>query len=198
MGDARRRYADDLLGAAGIAAAMSGIHAVDAGEPEEEFALLEESFAAWSYTLRYDVPEYARWLAGQDGAFAYGVHRRTHAAPQLAARHPARRRAAAVAAEDAVPPRRAGDPGRPTYPDAIFIQTHRDPAGVHAVLAQPRPSRSGPVRGRARAGSRAGDKAALGAQQLEFMSRMLDRRGPAARRRTRPSTAASSTSATWT
>src|SRR6202035_1023054 len=71
LADARRRYADDLLGATDVAAAMSGIHAVGAGEPEEEFALLEESFASWSYPLRFYVPDYARWLASGDAGFAY-------------------------------------------------------------------------------------------------------------------------------
>jgi hypothetical protein len=166
----RRQYAADALAASGIAEAMAGIHPVDPGGPEEEFALLEDSFASWSYTLRYHVPEYASWLAGQDGAFAYGVHRRTmqHLSWQRGTRLGAvprqwllRMPFHLAELETLVA----------AYPDAIFIQTHREPRevmpswlslteAVRSLNAQP------------------GDPAAIGAEQLDFMSGML---GQAAR-----------------
>jgi thioester reductase-like protein len=177
MDDARRRYADDLLGAADIAAAMSGIHAVDAGEPEEEFALLEQSFAAWSYPLRYDVPDYARWLAGRDAGFAYQVHRQ-------ALRHLSWQRGTRLGREPRqwllkMPFHLAELPAlAAAYPDAVFIQTHRTPRqflpswlslaeSVRSLSTEPGTGNTGPGK------SGTADKAALGAQQLEFMSRML-------------------------
>jgi hypothetical protein len=166
----RRQYAADALAASGIAEAMAGIHPVDPGGPEEEFALLEDSFASWSYTLRYHVPEYASWLAGQDGAFAYGVHRRTmqHLSWQRGTRLGAVPRQWLLK----MPFHLAElETLVATYPDAIFIQTHREPRevmpswlslteAVRSLTAQP------------------GDPAAIGAEQLDFMSRML---GQAAR-----------------
>jgi len=166
----RRQYAADVLAASGIAGAMAGINAVDAGEPEEEFSLLEDSFAAWSYTLRYHVPEYARWLAVQDGAFAYGAHRRTmqHLSWQRGTRLGAAPRQWLLK----MPFHLAElETLVATYPDAIFIQTHREPRevmpswlslteAVRSLTAQP------------------GAPAAIGAEQLDFMSRML---GQAAR-----------------
>jgi hypothetical protein len=163
----RRQYAADVLAASGIAGAMEGFRP---GEPEEDFALLEDSFASWSYTLRYHVPEYASWLAGQDGAFAYGAHRRTmqHLSWQRGTRLGAAPRQWLLT----TPFHFAGlETLVATYPDAIFIQTHREPRedmpswlglteAVRALTAQP------------------GDPAAIGAEQLDFMSRML---GQAAR-----------------
>ena len=167
---ARRAYADDILAASGIAEAMAGIHPVDPGEPEEEFALLEDSFESWTYTLRYAVPQYARWLAGQRGAFAYGVHRRTM-------QHLSWQRGTRLGAE----------PGQwllkmpfhlaeletlvATYPDAVFIQTHREPREfMPSWLSLTEAVRS--------LTAEACDPAAIGLEQLGFMSRML---GQAAR-----------------
>jgi len=163
----RRQYAADVLAASGIAEAMAGI---DLGDPEEEFSLLEDSFAAWSYTLRYHVPEYARWLAGQGGAFAYGVHRRTmqHLSWQRGTRLGAAPRQWLLK----MPFHLAElETLVATYPDAIFIQTHREPREVMPSWL----SRTEAVRSLA---AQAGDPAVIGAEQLDFMSRTL---GQAAR-----------------
>jgi hypothetical protein len=166
---ARRRYADDLLRATGIAEAMRDIHAVDTGEPEEEFALLEESFAAWTYTLRFAVPGYARWLAGRDAGFAYGVHRQ-------AMRHLSWQRGTRLGDQPRQwllkMPFHLAEPRAlvAAYPDAVFIQTHRSPAEfLPSWLSLAESVRSLSAHPLAATG-----KAELGAEQLEFMSRMLE------------------------
>ncbi|HEY6309695.1 MAG TPA: SDR family NAD(P)-dependent oxidoreductase [Streptosporangiaceae bacterium] len=163
---ARRCYADDILAATRLVEAMSGIHPVDPDEPEEEFAILEESFAAWTYTMRYFVPEYLRWLDKRDGREAYAVHRRTlqHLSWQRGTRlgegsrqwllkmpfHLAELEALAA-----------------TYPDAVFIQTHREPREFM-------PSWLSLVESFRSLAAGAPDKPTLGAEQLDFMSRMLE------------------------
>jgi thioester reductase-like protein len=160
----RRQYAADVIAASGIAAAMEGFRP---GEPEEDSALLEDSFAAWSYTLRYHVPEYASWLAGQDGAFAYGVHRRTmqHLSWQRGTRLGAAPRQWLLAT-----PFHLAEPETlvATYPDAIFIQIHREPReDMPSWLALTETVRA--------IAARPGDPPATGAAQLDFMSRLLGR-----------------------
>ena len=165
----RRRYAEDLLTASGIMTAMSGIHAVDAGEPEEEFALLEESFAAWTYALRFHVPDYARWLARRDARFAYGVHRR-------ALQHLSWQRGTGPGAARQwllkMPFHLASLPAlAAAYPDAVFIQTHRTPREFlpsWLSLAESVRALSADM------AVDAGGRAALGAEQLGFMSWMLN------------------------
>lgn len=171
----RRRYAEDLLTASGVMTAMRGIHAMDAGEPEEEFALLEESFSAWSYTLRFHVPDYARWLARRDAGFAYRVHRQ-------ALRHLSWQRgtgsgsgAGAGAARQwllKMPFHLASLPAlAAAYPDAVFVQTHRTPREFLPSWL----SLAGSVRAlSADVAADAACRAALGAEQLAFMSGMLN------------------------
>jgi Sulfotransferase family len=150
---------------------MHGIHAVDTEAPEEEFALLEDSFAAWTYTLRYYVPEYARWLAGGAGSgFAYGVHHRAmqHLSWQRGTR-------LGVGAREwllKMPFHLAElEILAQTYPDAVFIQTHREPRefmGSWCSLAES-------VRSLAALPPDGAALTALGAEQLTFMSHMLER-----------------------
>jgi thioester reductase-like protein len=165
----RRRYAEDLMSATGIAEAMRGIHAVDAAEPEEEFALLEESFAAWTYTLRFAVPGYARWLAGRDAGFAYGVHRQ-------ALRHLNWQRGTRLGEAPRQwllkMPFHLAEPLAlvAAYPDAVFIQTHRSPAEFLPSWL----SLAEAVRSLSAHSLGATGKAALGTEQLTFMSQMLE------------------------
>ena len=148
---------------------MRGIHAVDTGEPEEEFALLEESFAAWTYTLRFAVPGYARWLAGRDAGFAYRVHRQ-------AMRHLSWQRGTRLGGQPRQwllkMPFHLAEPLAlvAAYPDAVFIQTHRSPAEfLPSWLSLAESVRSLSARPLDATG-----KAALGAEQLEFMSQLLE------------------------
>jgi len=168
--DARRAFAHDALAASGTAEAMRGIHSVDTGEPEEDFTFLEDSFAAWTYTLRYHVPAYGQWLSGVPSDFAYGAHRRTmqHLTWQRGTRLGADKRQWLLK----MPFHLAElEMLAATYPDAVFIQTHREPRdfmGSWCSFTQAARSLS----------AHAPDKAALatlGAGQLDFMSRMLER-----------------------
>ncbi len=161
--DPRRAFAEELLNASGIVDMFKGVHHFDVNEPEEDLGLLRLGFLAWGATVWFDIPDFARWLAGRDMSESYALHR--HALQNYAHQ------------------RRSGGEGQwvlkapfhlfelealiATYPDALFIQTHREPAQfmgswcslvdrVRSLSCQPRPPED------------------LGAEQLAFMSRMLD------------------------
>jgi thioester reductase-like protein len=169
----RRRYADDLLTASGITEALHGIHQVDMAEPDEEHSFLEDSFAAWTFSMQFEIPDYTRWLAGHDASFAYAGHLQ-------AMRHLGWQRRTGRSTGEEQAPRRwllkmpfhlAELPTlAATYPDAIFVQTHRTPLEFLAPW-------NGLVRSIRELWSDTGgqaDLAALGAGQLDLMSRMLE------------------------
>ncbi len=165
--DPRRAFAQELLDASGILDMFKGVHPFDVDEPEEDLGLLRMGFAAWGATVWFDIPDFARWLAGRDMSESYAFHRRAMQSYTWQRRQ-----------------RPGGGEGGQwvlkapfhlfelealikTYPDALFIQTHREPARfmgswtslvdrVRSLSCEPRPP---------------GD---LGAEQLEFMSRMMD------------------------
>ena len=165
--DPRRTYFEEVIETSGIRETFAGIHHIDIDEPEEDFPVLRLTFAAWTLTVRYHVPAYGRWLADTSSRYAYDYHRRTmqHYSWQ----------------------RRQREPGAPrqwlfkmpfhlmeletlieTYPDALFIQTHREPArfmGSWNSLVERVRSLSSESR----------SPHDLGAEQLAFMSGMLDR-----------------------
>lgn len=161
--DPRRAFAEELLNASGIVDMFKGVHHFDVDEPEEDLGLLRMGFAAWGATVWFDIPDFARWLAGRDMSETYAFHRR--------------------ALQNYTHQRRSAGEGQwvlkapfhlfelealiATYPDALFIQTHREPAQfmgswcslvdrVRNLSCQPRQSED------------------LGKEQLEFMRRMLD------------------------
>ena len=164
--DPRRDFARELLDAAGIVNMFKGVHHFDVDEPEEDLGLLRMGFAAWSTTVRFHIPGFARWLATRDTGVSYAFHRRAMQSYTYQRRQ-----------------RPGGGKGQwllkmpfhlfelealiGTYPDALFIQTHREPAQfmgswsslverVRGLTCKPRPPED------------------LGAEQLEFMSRMMD------------------------
>ena len=161
--DSRIALAEELLNASGIVDMFKGVHHFDVNEPEEDLGLLRMAFAAWGATIWFDIPEFARWLANRDMLEMYAFHRR--------------------AMQNYTHQRRSGREGQwllkapfhlfelealiATYPDALFIQTHREPAqfmGSWCSLVGQIRSLSCPPR----------QSEDLGAEQLEFMSRMLD------------------------
>ncbi len=150
----------------GITNMFKEIHHFDVDEPEEDLGPLKVGFAPWSVTVRLHIPEFARWLTTGGSEESYAFHR--------------------CAAQGYTYQRRQHPNGgngqwlfkmpfhlfeletliKP-YPDALFIQTHREPAQfmgswnslverVRSLSCDPRPSEE------------------LGAEQLEFMSRMPD------------------------
>ena len=165
--DIRRARLRDVFIAAGFFESFAGTHELDVDEPEEDLPLLRHTFRSWSNTNIYQVPEYGRWLAAAGSHPAYGYHRR--------------------AIQHFTWQRRMRDPGRVAqwllkapvhlmelealigaYPDACFIQTHREPrefTGSWVSLIEQLRARS----------TEPTPRGVLGAEQLADMSDMLDR-----------------------
>ena len=165
--DPRRSLARDLLEASGLIDSFAGIHHMAIDEPEEDIPLLRLSFRSWMFATRFHIPGYERWLETSGSRESYGLHRRVmqHYTWQRRERCP-------------------GVDGQwlfkmPThlreleslvraYPDALFIQTHREPAQFMgswcSLVERIRLNATEPPR-----------PEALGAEQLRAMSRLLDR-----------------------
>ncbi|MCE2467086.1 MAG: SDR family oxidoreductase [Caldilineaceae bacterium] len=124
--DPRVQYLEDSLQASGIVKLFSDLHHIDPNEPEEEIALLRMSFHSWNNVVRYHVPSYACWLGDVDMSVAYRHHHRgnlqRHAyVDRLQQGHPRQwllKMPFHLMELDAL---------IQTYPDALFIQTHRAP-----------------------------------------------------------------------
>lgn len=99
-----------------------GLHYMSASDVEECWQLLRQSGMSHSYGCLAYIPGYTRWLAGQDWTPAYARHRRNL---QLIGMNDTRRwvlkNPSHLFCLDAL---------LATYPDAIVIQTHRDPATI--------------------------------------------------------------------
>ena len=165
--DPRRGYLKELMAATGVADRFVGLHHIDIDEPEEDFPILRLAFAAWIDTVAYHVPDYGAWLAETGSSRAYAHHRRVmqHFTWQRRQREPDEHRQwllkmpfhlmeLAVLLD--------------TYPDARFIQTHREPRQfmgswnsmverIRSITTEPRP------------------RSDAGAEQLTLMSGMLNR-----------------------
>ena len=165
--DPRRKRMQGMLEASGILKVVEGVHRFDVDEPEEDFPIFRMAFSAWVSTARFHIPEYGRWLAANGSGNAYAFHRRTvqHFTWQRRQREPEfqgqwvfKMPFHLLELETLIK----------TYPDALFIQTHREPARfmgswnslverVRSLSSEPRPSHE------------------FGAEQLAFMSSMLDK-----------------------
>ena len=165
--DPRRSYLKELMAATGIADRFTGLHHIDIDEPEEDFPILKLAFAAWTDTVAYHVPDYGAWLAETGSRHAYAHHRRVmqhftwqrrqreqDAHGQWLLKMPFHLMELEVLLE--------------TYPDARFIQTHREPRQfmgswnsmverIRSITTEPRP------------------RSDAGAEQLALMSGMLNR-----------------------
>ena len=165
--DPRRQYFEEVMETSGIRETFAGIHHLDIDEPEEDFPILRLAFATWTLTVRYHVPGYGRWLAETGLRNAYAHHRRImqHYTWQRRQRRPDRtgqwlfKMPGHLMELEAL---------HAAYPDALFIQTHRDPKQfmgswnsmverIRAQSSEPRPRRE------------------FGAEQLAFMSGMLNK-----------------------
>jgi hypothetical protein len=111
-----------------LAPQFQHIHAVGARLPEECIAILAHSFASDRFVVMHRLPSYQAWLDRQDLRFAYADHRRF--LQHLQWRHPGRRwllkaPAHLLAFGDLLD----------VYPDALIVQTHRDPVRILASLS---------------------------------------------------------------
>ena len=102
---------------------MRAIHEIEAFLPDECWNVFSQNFAHSSWEANADVPRYAAWWAECDMTPAYRRHRRT--AGLIGYREPDRRwlfkDATHLFGLDAL---------LSVYPDAMIVQTHRDPARV--------------------------------------------------------------------
>ncbi|MDE0107999.1 MAG: SDR family oxidoreductase [Bryobacterales bacterium] len=164
--DPRRVRTEEAYRAFDIFKVLEGVHPFGIDEPEEDFPILKTAFSSWTFGAQFHVPGYRRWLAANGLGDAYAFHYR-------AAQHYTWQRLQA----------RPGHRGQwlfkmpfhlmeletltETYPDALFIQTHRTPAEVmgswNSLVERARSVAMKPL---------PGDK--TGAEQLAFMSGMLN------------------------
>lgn len=150
-----------------------GLHHMSADQVEECWQLLRQSARSISYECLAHIPSYSSWLAGQDWTQAYRRHRRNLQLIGLPDRHRrwVLKNPSHLFALDAL---------LEVYPDAIVIQTHRDPevaiASMCSLAAKASAGWSTSFRGRA-----------IGRDQLELWARGLEsftasrRRHPRAR-----------------
>ena len=165
--DPRRPLAADVFEASGIIDSFAGVHQIDIDEPEEDIPILRLSFKAGVFGARYHIPQYESWLEESGSREAYRHHRRVmqHYNYQRTQSHPGVQGQWLFKMPTHL---RELEALFDTYPDALFIQTHREPVQfmgswcslveqIRAKIAEPRPSE------------------VLGAEQLRGMSRLLHR-----------------------
>jgi len=137
-----------------------GVHYIAADTVEECWQLLRQTMRSVAFECLAHVPMYSHWLRGQDWAGPYRRHRRSL---QLIGLHDAGRRwvlknPSHLFALDAL---------LAAYPDALVIQTHREPAAVIgsmcSLAAQATDGWSGAFTGKV-----------IGTDQLELWARGLE------------------------
>jgi hypothetical protein len=111
-----------------IAPDFKRIHPLGAELPLECIAIMSASFLSPRFHTTYHVPSYQSWLAGADLGPAYEFHRRflQHLQWRAPAGHWVLKAPSHVF---------GFEPLFRTYPDAIIVQTHRDPLTVLASVA---------------------------------------------------------------
>ena len=164
--DPRRAYAEELLGATNVVDTLAGIHRTDIDEPEEDLWILWLTFSTWIFATAYHVPAYGRWLEEAETRNAYAHHRRVmqHFTWQRRQKEPNGQRQWLLKMPFHLMELEAL---LEAYPDAVFIQTHREPVElmgswnsiverIRGFSTEPRPPHE------------------TGAEQLAFMSGMLN------------------------
>jgi hypothetical protein len=111
-----------------IAPDFKTIHPLGAELPLECIALLAHSFLSSRFNTSYRVPSYQAWFEQQDQRPAYELHRAI--LQHLQVRFPGARWVLKAPTH-----LWSLEPLFATYPDAIVVQTHRDPATVLASVA---------------------------------------------------------------
>ncbi|MDE0699086.1 MAG: SDR family oxidoreductase [Boseongicola sp.] len=165
-GDPRRAHVKEVLDSIRVVEQFAEMHHIDVDQPEEDFPILRQSFASWVNAVAYYVPGYRNWLAATGSGNAYAYHHRVmrHFTWQ---RRQRKRDATKVWLFKMPFHLMELEALLANYPDAIFIQTHRDPAQfvgswnslvdrIRSVSLEPRPPHE------------------TGAEQLDLMSGMLN------------------------
>jgi len=111
-----------------IAPEFKAIHPLGAELPLECLAVLAHSFVSFRFSTMYRVPSYQEWLAQQNQRPAYELHRAVLQHLQL-------RYVGARWVLKAPTHLWSLDALFATYPDAIVVQTHRDPSTALASVA---------------------------------------------------------------
>jgi sulfotransferase family protein len=138
-----------------------GVHYMAADQVEECWQLLRQSMRSVSYECLAHLPGYSAWLAGQDWTSAYRRHRRNLQLIGLPDRDRrwVLKNPSHLFALDAL---------LRVYPDALVIQTHRDPRAAIASVCS--------LAAQASAGwSPAFTGEVIGRDQLELWARGLER-----------------------
>ena len=165
--DPRRAWVEDLLNSSDALELFEGVHDFDADEPSEDFPILSMAFWSWTLIVRFRIPEFGRWLAATGSQRAYAHHHRIM--QNITWQHRQRQ------------PEHQGqwlfkmpfhlmelESLVETYPDALFIQTHREPTQfmgswnsfverTHSLVYESQ------------------SRETFGAEQLAFMSGMMER-----------------------
>lgn len=100
---------------------MRAIHEIEAHLPDECWNTFSQNFAHSSYAANADVRQYAKWWLESDMTLVYRRHRRT--AQLIGHREPEKRWLFKDATHLFAPTAMLE-----IYPDAMIVQTHRDPA----------------------------------------------------------------------
>ena len=164
--DPRRVRTEEAYRAFDIFKVLEGVHPFGIDEPEEDFPILKTAFSSWTFGAQFHVPDYRRWLAANGLGDAYAFHYRAvqHYTWQRLQTRPEHRGQwlfkmpfHLMELETLIE----------TYPDALFIQTHRTPAEVmgswNSLVERARSVAMKPLPGNK-----------TGAEQLAFMSGMLN------------------------
>jgi hypothetical protein len=109
-----------------LAPTFESVHATGAELPQECVSLMSPTFLSDQFDTMYNVPSYREWFFSQDLRPAYEFHRRS--LQQLQFRKSAERWVLKAPAHMFAAPTLLS-----TYPDARFVQIHRDP--IEAVAS---------------------------------------------------------------
>ncbi|RYD81458.1 MAG: sulfotransferase [Verrucomicrobiaceae bacterium] len=123
-----RRAASDLAWLDWLAPTFRTVHALGAELPQECVAIMSHTFLSDQYDTMYNVPSYQAWIEEQDVTPAYRFHYRFLQHLQFV-RGPRRWILKAPAHLYSLPELLS------VYPDACFVQTHRNPMKVVASVA---------------------------------------------------------------
>ncbi len=73
--DPRRARVEEMLESSRVVEIFKGVHDFNIDEPAEDFPILSMAFGSWTSTVRFQVPQFGRWLAATGSQRAYAHHR---------------------------------------------------------------------------------------------------------------------------